>query len=242
MTADRTEPPALPEAEARSYSCRSPEPWGAAGRLFPRRSRSRCSDALPAGLCGLLLALWLVLAPTSSPGAGEPAGNAGLFAPGRLTVGGFVGGGFSLQPETRSATLFALFPRVGYVLAEQAHVLPGSLEVAAEPGYVAVWQSQAASVFSLSVFLKYNVFTGTRLTPFAEFGAGVSEATRAMPEQGGSHFNFVLQPGLGLQYAVGDRNTLDLEWRYIHLSNATLFPSDPSLNGSLFLLGFSHHF
>jgi opacity protein-like surface antigen len=131
---------------------------------------------------------------------------------------------------------------VGYVLAEQAHGLPGSLEVVAEPGYLAVWQSQTASVFSLSVFLKYNVFTGTRLTPFAEFGAGVSEATRAVPEQGGSHFNFVLQPGLGLQYAVGDRNTLDLEWRYLHLSNATLFPSDPSLNGSLFLLGFSRHF
>jgi opacity protein-like surface antigen len=61
-------------------------------------------------------------------------------------------------------------------------------------------------------------------------------------DNGGSHFNFVLQAGLGFQYAVGDRNTLDLEWRYNHLSNANLCTANYSLNGSLFLLGFSHHF
>ncbi len=165
-----------------------------------------------------------------------------LFTPGRVEVGGYVGGGLTVQGDPRNATLFVLMPRIGYVLGQQERFLPGSIELLFEPAYYAVFQSKTASVFSASVFFKYNFATRTKLTPFVEAGAGISYATRAVPEIDGSHFNFVVQPGLGIQYAVGERNTLTLSWRFNHLSNGNIYPPNPSLNSSLFLIGFSHLF
>jgi len=197
------------------------------------------------GRVGLVVLLLVVgLADAWAADRLDEAAEAGrwLFPPERLEVGGYVGGGLALQNYPRDGTIFVLIPRVGYVFWQQDRFLPGSLEVLVEPAYYAVHQTETASVFSGSLICKYNFATGTRLTPFLEGGAGVSYATRAVPEVRGSHFNFVLQAGLGLQYAVGDRNTLSLSWRYIHLSNAHLYPTDPSLNTGVFLLGFSHLF
>lgn len=165
-----------------------------------------------------------------------------LATPGRIEAGGYVGGGLSTQGGPKSATVFLLLPRVGYVIAQQERFLPGSIEVLFEPGYYAVIQDKTASVFSGSAFFKYNFSTGTKLTPFLETGAGVSYATRSVPEKGGSHFNFVLQAGLGLQYAVGNTDTLNFECRFNHISNGDIYPPNPSLNSVVFLLGFSHFF
>ncbi len=44
---------------------------------------------------------------------------------------------------------------------------------------------------------------------------------------------------LGLQYAITPRALLGVEWRFQHFSNAHISPPNPSLNMSLFLLGYS---
>ncbi len=160
------------------------------------------------------------------------------FAPGRIELGAQVGGGFSLAENTREATEFALLPRIGYVFAEQGHFLPGSFEIMGEPTFLTVFQHQTVYVGGLAALLKYNIRTGTRWTPYLVGGGGVSFASHRLPH-GGTNFNFMPEGGLGLQYALSSRSLLGVEWRFQHFSNANISPPNPSLNMSLFLLGYS---
>lgn len=126
------------------------------------------------------------------------------FRPGAIELGAQIGGGFSLANMTRDATGFALLPRLGYVFAQQEHFLPGSFEIVIEPTYLTVFQHQTVHVGGLAALLKYNFRTGTRWTPYLVGGAGVSFASHRLPH-GGTSFNFLLEGGLGLQYALTPR-------------------------------------
>ncbi len=191
------------------------------------------------GILGLLA--WSVPPPAWGQArlADEAAEGRWLFSPGRFEIGLQAGGGFSVAERTRGATLLTLLPRVGYVFTQQGHILPGSLEVVAEPAYIVVFEHKTSHVGGLSALLKYNVWTGTRWTPFVEGGGGISVASHRVPHDG-TNFNFLTQIGLGIQYAFSPRATLSLGWRYHHFSNADISPPNPSLNSSLFLLGFSY--
>ncbi len=160
------------------------------------------------------------------------------FSSGRFELGAQIGGGFSLAENSREATEFAFIPRLGYVFAEQGHVLPGSFEIVGEPAFLTVFQHETVYVGALAALLKYNFRTGTRWTPYLVGGAGLSFASHRLPH-GGTTFNFMPEGGLGLQYALTPRALLGVEWRFQHFSNADISPPDPGLNMSLFLLGFS---
>jgi opacity protein-like surface antigen len=169
----------------------------------------------------------------------EPASQNGwLFREGRFEVGAMAGGGVSLQHEPRSGTVVALLPRVGYVVREMTIGLPGSVEIVAQPGYQILFQDRTAHVGSLSVLLKYNIRTRTDFTPYLELGGGGSYSSTRTGSLG-SRFNFSLQAGGGLQYALSDRHALSFAWIYQHLSNAGMYHANPGLNAGLFLLGFS---
>jgi hypothetical protein len=128
--------------------------------------------------------------------------------------------------------------RVGYVLAQQDRFLPGSVEIIGEPMYLAVLEpsNETAHAFGVSALVKYNIWTGTRWVPFLEGGGGVSYASVNVPRTG-TNFNFMAQIGGGVQYAIGDRSTLDLRAIYHHISNANISRDNPSLNSLQFLAG-----
>lgn len=161
------------------------------------------------------------------------------FEKGRIEVGVQTGGGITLQSDSRSGTAFALLPRVGYIFHEITSGLPpSSLEIVAQPLYLRVFQDQAAHVGGLAFLLKHNFLTRTKFTPFVNIGAGGTYTTHHTASLG-SHFNFALQAGVGVQYAIGDRHVLSFEWLYQHLSNAYIYERNPGLDLGLFLLGFS---
>ena len=196
---------------------------------------------LLAAACGVLA--WAGLSTAASgEGPGEPPEpeRAWLFRQGRLELGLQMGGGLALQHEPRDASVFAVLPRVGYVFYEvpRDFYVPGSFEVVLQPSYLTVFQDRTAHVGGLASLLKYNFRTGTNFTPFLEAGAGVSLATIRVPREG-TTFNFILQTGVGLQYAISDRHVLSFQWLYHHLSNADTGDHNLGLNTSLFLLGFS---
>ncbi len=157
-----------------------------------------------------------------------------LFSPGRTEVSAQAGGGFS----DRDIQLIALIPRIGYIFAQQEAYLPGSLEAVGEPSYIAAFEGRTAHVGGLAALLKYNFWTGTRLTPYLLGGGGISYASIRVP-RGGTNFNFTVQAGLGLHYTLGQHSTLNFEWRYQHFSNGNISPPNPSLNSSSILMGFS---
>ena len=160
------------------------------------------------------------------------------FSPGTFELGVLIGGGFSLAETSREATEFAVLPRIGYVLVQQEHFLPGSVELVGEPFYLTVFQHQTVHAGGFAALLKYNVRTGTRWTPYLVGGAGLSFASHRLPHSG-TNFNFMPEGGLGLQYAITRRSLIGAEWRFQHFSNADISPPNPSLNMSLFLLGYS---
>ncbi len=193
----------------------------------------------------LLLAVLGILAARGSAHASSGEGVAAStaedrwpFRAGRFEVGVQTGGGMALQHDPRSASVFALLPRMGYVVYEVERGVPGSVEIIAQPTYLTVFERGTAHVGGLAGVLRYNFRTGTRVTPFAEAGAGVSYATLRVPNFG-SRFNFILQTGVGVQYTINDHYALSFEWLYHHLSNADTYASNPGLNTGLFLLGFS---
>ncbi len=204
-----------------------------------RRARGIAGAAI--GILGLFA--WLM--PTPVRGQERVANGAALdhwlFRSGRVEVGMQVGGGFSVAEHTRNASLFTFLPRVGYVFTQQSHFLPGSLEIVGEPAYIVVFERKTAHVGGLSALLKYNFWTGSRWTPFVEGGGGVSFASHRVPQEG-TNFNFLTQIGLGFQYAISPRAALSLAWRYHHFSNADISPPNPSLNSSLFFVGFSYFY
>jgi len=157
-----------------------------------------------------------------------------LFPPGRIEVGAQVGGGFSNRP----VQLLKFVPRLGYVLTQQEVLLPGSVEVVGEPSYFAAFEGRTAHGVDVAALLKYNSWTGTKLTPYLPGGGGLSYASIRVPP-GGTNFNFTLQAGLGLHYAMNHQSTFNFEWRYQHFSNGDISPPNPSLNAIIFLLGFS---
>jgi hypothetical protein len=168
--------------------------------------------------------------------ADEAAQGRWLFTPGRITLGIHGGGGFSMAGGQRDAELAMLAGRVGYVVAQQERMLPGSLEVVGEPFYLAVFQDKTAHVGGFSALVKYNIWTGTRFVPFVEGGGGVSYASDDVPPKS-SHFNFTAQVGAGLHYVVGERSTIDFRGIFHHLSNANTADDNPGLNNALFFVG-----
>ena len=159
-----------------------------------------------------------------------------------MSLGVAAGGGTSVASGLRQGTVASVLTRIGYVFAEQGHLLPGSLEVVGEPGYLHVWERHdQAELAAFSALLKYNFRTPTRFTPFVEGGAGVSYATARIPPTG-TLFNFITQAGAGVQYAVTPAVTIDARGAFHHLSNANTGKQNPSLNTMLFSLGVSWHF
>jgi opacity protein-like surface antigen len=194
----------------------------------------------------ILLLVVSLLAGTSAVAAGESQQDAAppdewRYPVGAIEVGVAVGGGASLGHGRQDATLGAILPRVGVVLAQQEVFLPGSLEFVGEPGLYIVGAGGTAAVASLALLLKYNFWTGTRWIPFALAGGGISYASDAIPH-GASHFNFLGEAGAGLQYALSARRVLSLEWRFHHISNGNTAATNPSVNSVLLLLGYAVSF
>jgi len=186
----------------------------------------------------MLLAARLATAATDPGSRGPASPEPWPFETGRVEVGLLLGGGPTLQHGSRDANVIAVLPRVGYVVHEFLSGVPGSVEVLAQPSYLAVFEDGAIHVGGLAALAKYNFRTGTSVTPYVEAGAGVTYASRDVPSKG-SQFNFSLQAGVGVQYALSGRATVNLAWLYHHLSNADIYSRNVGLNTGLFLLGFS---
>ena len=87
------------------------------------------------------------------------------------------------------------------------------------------------------VGLRYN-FTGLggRLVPYSEVTLGAVYANMPRNIQG-SRFDFILSFGLGAQYFISRRTTVNLEFRYWHLSDAGIKEPNQGDNLGFVLVG-----
>ncbi|MCM8782813.1 MAG: acyloxyacyl hydrolase [Candidatus Omnitrophica bacterium] len=123
------------------------------------------------------------------------------------------------------------------ILKNKSHHL---LEFAIEP--YSSWIVDPKSNFKMgSNFILRGGFHLNRLSPYLEAGLGFSYFTLQTREQA-TQFNFTETVGLGINYFLKDNLSLNLGYRYQHLSNASIKKPNKGIDSQGFILGISFYY
>jgi len=90
-----------------------------------------------------------------------------------------------------------------------------------------------------SLLFRFDGKPRRRVVPFFDIGAGMMHTTLDLhaPELSG-HLQFLPQGGVGLQYFFNPQRAFVIEYRYTHMSNASIEPPNHGFNGSMLTVGF----
>jgi len=185
--------------------------------------------------------------PLQSPAGGEPA----PAFPGELRKGSqeftfLVGYGeqveiFGGNQEDREFLFFT--PRWGIVISGPLGDGPwrGGLEFVTEPSAIVTADTPRFLAGGIAALLKYNFYTGTRLMPFLEGGAGLVVSTDRLEGQGSS-FNFTPQGGAGFHYFLTREWAFTFAYRFWHASNAGTADPNRGVNVNTIFVGLAVFF
>ncbi len=134
-------------------------------------------------------------------------------------------------------------PRWGIVLTDPVGVglLRGGLEFLTEPSAIITADTPRILSGGIAALLKYNFYTGTRLMPFLEGGAGLMVSTDRLGGQGSS-FNFTPQGGAGFHYFLNREWAFTFAYRFWHASNGGSAVPNRGVNVSTFFVGLAYFF
>jgi lipid A 3-O-deacylase len=90
---------------------------------------------------------------------------------------------------------------------------------------------------------KYTFLASDKLPPHVEIGAGIvwTDLADRIPEKG-SQFNFNLQAGTGLSYFVLPTTSINVTYRFQHISNAGTAQPNKGIDAGVVLIGISKFF
>jgi opacity protein-like surface antigen len=134
--------------------------------------------------------------------------------------------------------------QLGYMLTDPVRVgfLRGNLEFAGEGFGGAIFNGEGSYVSGGTLWLRGNLVSEhSRFVPYIQAGAGLT-ATDVNRELTGQTFNFNLDLGAGVRYFVTRNCSVNLEFRYQHISNAKLSDKDLGVNACGPMLGISFFF
>ncbi len=178
--------------------------------------------------------------------AGEPTVES-QFQSGQFE--GSFGGGFFVSPFVTHLDA----PMVDYTLTEfelgcmltdprGRGILHGNLECAGEAFGGAIFRGQGNYVAGGTFWLRYNfVRPAGRFVPYAELGAGAGETDLDRRIEG-QNFNFNLDLGVGARYFVSSNWSVNLEYRYQHISNGGMSRHNVGVNADGPVLSISRFF
>ena len=109
-----------------------------------------------------------------------------------------------------------------------------------------LWETRPKSGSALGVALMLRIIAlapraSTGLVPFISIGAGIVALDFDLIDQDDG-LNFTPQVGIGLRHMLTEGSSLELEWRYHHISNAGTHPPNHGINTNMLLLGTSIFF
>ncbi|MDB5297306.1 MAG: lipid 3-O-deacylase PagL [Phycisphaerales bacterium] len=142
---------------------------------------------------------------------------------------------------TRAASLYLGYdrtfvgdPQAGFAAVGLGYYFRDGMSLTAEARTYGFDQDAGsdAALFELDLMFRHHVVRGDGWSLYLDLGAGVTQATRAVPT-GGTHFNFIEEAGAGATLRLADGVHLFGGARYWHLSNARIDGVDknPALNG-----------
>lgn len=146
-----------------------------------------------------------------------------------------------VSEEDREFLFFT--PRWGIVLSGPVGegLWRGGLEFLTEPSAIITADTPRILSGGIAALLKYNFYTGTRLMPFLEGGAGLMVSTDRLEGQGSS-FNFTPQVGAGFHYFLTREWAFTFAYRFWHASNARTAHPNLGVNVNTFFAGLAYFF
>ena len=177
--------------------------------------------------------------------ADQPSMYESAFGYGRQSLGISIGHGLALpiggtdSPEMEDIQFVYATPRWGIGLTNPlggSSWYRGNFELLLEGTFLYMFEPQSGIAGGIAPGLRYNFLTGTRFIPFFHAGVGFIALDADLPRQSDG-LNFILQSGLGLHYFMSQSSALTGEWRFHHISNASIHDRNAGINSSLFTLG-----
>lgn len=177
--------------------------------------------------------------------------SSGHFGYGKLYSGlqGGWGKAFSLgsvagDGDGRKAEYVAILPQLGIGLTNvvgEKSWFRGNLDAVFQGEFLAAYEPNSGYSAGLSLLLRYNFLYSDQWAPYVELGGGVGTLDFDLRDQSDG-LVFYPQAGFGVHYFFTDRMSVDLGWRFHHMSNANTKLPNNSINASLVLFGFSWYF
>ena len=134
--------------------------------------------------------------------------------------------------------------KAGWILGEkvaQNHWYRGNVEVVGELFTGVQFRPDAHYIVGLTPLLRYDFTASARWVFFLTAGAGVTATDIGHPDLSGT-LQFSPQAGMGTCYFLRKDLSLDLEWRWLHISNAGMELPNHGVNTQLFQVGLTWWF
>jgi len=148
---------------------------------------------------------------------------------------------FSSNDDIRFASVYPYF---GKVLTDPvgSGMLRGTFEGIVEGAFSYVFKDQSTYATGVNVIGRYNFIPDSnKWRPYIQAVLGMVVTNLSMYHFG-SNFNFCSGGAAGLQYFFNDRDSINLECRFTHMSNAGIDSDNSGLNMNNILIGYSHTF
>lgn len=117
----------------------------------------------------------------------------------------------------------------------------GNLDAIFEGEFLIGYQPNDGYSAGLGLLLRYNFLSFQDWAPYVEIGGGFGVLDFNLRDQADGLI-FYPQAGLGMHYFATDDLSLDVGWRFHHMSNADTELPNNSINASLLQVGFSWYF
>jgi opacity protein-like surface antigen len=157
---------------------------------------------------------------------------------------GFALGNIAGDGDGRNTEYVAILPQLGIGLSDVVgdnSWFRGNLDALFQGEFLAAYEPNTGYSAGLSLLLRYNFLYSDQWVPYLEIGGGVGALDFDLRDQADGLI-FYPQAGLGMHYFFTDNMSVDLGWRFHHMSNASTNIPNNSINASLLMFGFSWYF
>jgi lipid A 3-O-deacylase len=114
----------------------------------------------------------------------------------------------------------------------------GQVTLGGEAALIQNMEPLTTYLAALTPTVKYTFLASARLRPYIDAGAGIvwTDLADRIPEKG-SQFNFNLQVGAGLSYFLAPTTSINLSYRFQHISNAGTAEPNHGIDAGVVLFG-----
>lgn len=153
--------------------------------------------------------------------------------------------GYGYPLESNADFRFAsIYPYFGKVITDPVGRgwLKGNIEGIVEGAFSYVFKNQNTYSSGVNLLARYNfLFSSEKWRPYIQGGFEILY-TNLNLHKFGTSLNFASKAASGMQYFFNQENSINLELRYFHFSNAGIDSKNGGLNMVNIFIGFSHIF